>query len=176
MTQGQLLKILPHSGRNLHRSFCQSCISIKFCLSKINYFNLQLILFILCLFVMYELHLQLVVLHLLIIWLKAIKHHIIVWNTYLVPKFTAISCHWYCLFVRNEQSQRSASGFVRLCQKIDWLGTRTCCDNNYNFNCCCHVIFWQSLTKPDAKCWLCSNLTKVLYQCVLDVVVLYVLT
>ncbi len=31
--------------------------------------------------------------------------------------------HWYCLFVRNGQSQRSASGFVRLCQKIDWVGT-----------------------------------------------------
>ena len=70
------------------------------------------------------------------------------------------SVHWYWLFVRNEQSQRFVSGFVRLCQKlpidttIEMIGS----------HCAYAVHFWQSLTNPDAERWLCSFLTNSQYQ------------
>ncbi len=86
-----------------------------------------------------------------------------------IPSQIAVECkffhflecmHWYCLFVRNEQSQWFASGLVRLCHKI----YRETTIEIIILIVPTQSIFWQSLTKPDAKRWLCSFLTNRQYQ------------
>ena len=67
---------------------------------------------------------------------------------------------------------QSHINFLHL-DKEGWLGSSYLCnwtmqDNHliivYHFNCSSAYHFWQILTNSDAKCWLCSFLTKWQYQ------------